>query len=234
MLVSEWMSKMVFSIAADASLSKAIKLQKECNVNMFPVLDDGKLVGVITDRDIKRASISDTMPLDINEAIYLASTILIRDVMTPNPITIPVDYTMEEAAGILLTNRIAGAPVLDKSDNLVGVVNRSDVLKVMILLTGGNKKSFQYALRVEDKSGSVVRIIHVMRDYGCRFASVLATYHQVPAGSRDVYIRVYGIADDVAVKLIDTLNEIAQVHYVVDTIGKRRRIITDSLNRKRE
>ena len=227
MLVSEWMSKVVFSIDADASLAEVIKLQKECKVNMFPVLDNGELVGVITDRDIKRASISDTMPLDINEAIYLASTVLIRDIMTPNPITIPSDYTMEEAATILLTNRIAGAPVLDKNGKLVGVVNRSDVLKAVILLTGGNKKSFQYAMRVEDKSGSVARIIHLMRDNGCRFASVLATYHQVPAGSRDVYIRVYGIEDDVAVNLIDKLNEIAQVHYVVDTIGKRRRIITD-------
>ena len=225
MLVSEWMSKMVFSIDVDASLSKAIKLQKECNVNMFPVLDDGKLVGIITDRDIKRASISDTMPLDINEAIYLASTVLIRDVMTPNPITIPSDYTMEEAAEVLLSNRIAGAPVLDKSGKLVGVVNRSDILKVIILLTGGNKKSFQYALRVEDKSGSVSQIVHLMRDYGCRFSSLLTTYHKVPPGSRDVYVRVYGIDDDVAVKLIDKLNEVAQVHYVVDTIGKRRRII---------
>ena len=226
MLVSEWMSKVVFSIDADASLAKAIKLQKTCRVNMFPVLDDGKLVGIITDRDIKRASISDKIPLDINEAIYLASTVLVRDVMAPNPITIPSDYTMEEAAEILLSNKIAGAPVIDKSGNVVGVVNRSDILKVVILLTGGNKKSFQYALRVKDKPGSVSEIVHVMREHGCRFASVLATYHKVPAGSRDAYIRVYGIEDDVAIKLIDELNKIAQVHYVVDTIGKRRKIIT--------
>ncbi|MCD6184718.1 MAG: CBS domain-containing protein [Deltaproteobacteria bacterium] len=226
MLVSEWMSKMVFSIDVDASLSKAIKLQKECNVNMFPVLDDGKLVGIITDRDIKRASISDTMPLDINEAIYLASTVPVRDVMTPNPVTIPSDYTIEEAAEILLSNKIAGAPVLDKNGNMVGVMNRSDILKVVILLTSSKEKGFQYALRVKDKSGSVSQIVHLMRDYGCRFASLLTTYHKVPAGLRDLYIRVYDIKKDVAVTLIDKLNEIAQVRYVVDTISKRRRIIT--------
>ena len=227
MLVSEWMSKVVFSIEPDASLAKVIKLQKKVEVNMFPVLDNGKLVGIITDRDIKRASISDKIPLDIHEAIYLVSTVLIRDVMTPNPVTIPSDYTIEEAAEILLNNKIAGAPVLNKDGKLVGVVNRSDILRVIILLTSGNQKGFQYALRVKDESGSISQIVHVMREYGCRFASLLTTYHKVPTGLRDVYIRVYDIENDVAVKLIDKLNEIAQVHYVVDTVSKRRRIITD-------
>ena len=105
-------------------------------------------------------------------------------------------------------------------------MNRSDILKVVILLTSSKEKGFQYALRVKDKSGSVSQIVHLMRDYGCRFASLLTTYHKVPAGLRDLYIRVYDIKKDVAVTLIDKLNEIAQVRYVVDTISKRRRIIT--------
>ncbi|MBL0699374.1 MAG: CBS domain-containing protein [Desulfosarcina sp.] len=225
MLVSDSMSKIVFSINAKASLSKAITLQQKCQVNMFPVLDEGKLVGVITDHDIQRASISDKIALDTHEAIDLVSNVLVREVMTPNPITIPPDYTVEEAAEILLSNKIAGAPVQDTKDNIVGVLTRSDVLRVIILLTGGNIKSFQYALRVKDQPGSISEIVHVMRDHGCRFASLLFSYHGVPAGSRDIYIRVYDIKDDVATKLIDKLNEIATVHYVVDTISKERKII---------
>ncbi len=227
MLVSESMSKMVFSINAKASLSKAITLQQKCQVNMFPVLDKGKLVGVLTDHDIQRASISDKIPLDVHEAIDIVSKVLIREVMTPNPITIPPDYTVEEAAEILLRNKIAGAPVLDTNDHVVGVLTRSDILRVMILLTGSNKKSFQYALRVKDQPGSISKIVHVMRDHGCRFASLLFSYHGVPSGSRDVYIRVYDIDDGVATKLIHKLNEIATVHYVVDTISKERKIIIE-------
>ncbi|MCD6274336.1 MAG: CBS domain-containing protein [Deltaproteobacteria bacterium] len=227
MLVSESMSKMVFSINAKSSLSKAITLQQKCQVNMFPVLDKGKLVGVLTDHDIQRASISDKIPLDAHEAIDILSKVLIREVMTPNPITIPPDYTVEEAAEILLRNKIAGAPVLDTNDHVVGVLTRSDVLRVMILLTGSNKKGFQYALRVKDQPGSISTIVHVMRDHGCRFASLLLSYHGVPSGSRDVYIRVYDIDDGVATKLIHKLNEIATVHYVVDTISKERKIIIE-------
>ncbi len=224
MLVKDWMNTVVFSINADASLQKAMKLQKECKVTLLPVLDTGKLVGIITDRDIKRASISDKMPLDINEAILLASTIKVKDVMTPAPVTIPYEYTMQEAAEILLDNKISGAPVLNDNGNIVGIINRSDVLRVLISLTGSDKKGYLFAFIVEDKQGNIGRIVKIMRDFGCRVASILGSYEKAPLNYRNVYIRIYDLKQENYIELCKNLKKIVKIHYIIDFIHNKREL----------
>ena len=227
MLVKDWMNTLVFSIDADASLEKAIKLQKECKINILPVMDNKKLIGIITDRDIKRASISDKMPLDINEAISLASTVKVRDVMTPHPITIPHEYTMQEAAEILLNNKISGAPVTDHDGKMVGIINRSDVLKVLMSLTGSDKKGYLFAFSVRDQAGNIGKIVKTMRDFGCRIASILGSYEKASLNYRDVYIRVYGLEPEKYIELLQKLKETVKVRYVLDSILNKREIFEE-------
>ncbi len=227
MLVKHWMNTLVFSIDADASLQKAINLQKECKVNTLPVMDNQKLVGIITDRDIKRASVSDKMPLDINEAISLASEIKVRDVMTPHPVTIPYEYTMQEAAEILLNNKISGAPVMDNDGKMIGIINRSDALKVLISLTGSDKKGYLFAFSVEDQAGNIGKIVKIMRDFGCRIASILGSYEKAPLNHRNVYIRVYDLESEKYTELLQKLKETLRVRYVVDFITNKREIFEE-------
>jgi len=226
MLVQNWMSTGVMSIGADESIRKAIKLQKEYNISLLPVMEDGKLIGIISDRDIKKASFSNTIPLDMNEAIYLASKVTVRDVMTPHPLTVSHELTMEEVADFLLKNRISGAPVVDNAGKIVGIITRSDALRVLISVTGGDKMGYQFGFRVEDKPGSVAAIVKVMREHGCRVASILGSYENAPDNFRNVYVRVYDVEPEEYSSLLEELKRTTKVRYVVDFILNKREIFS--------
>jgi acetoin utilization protein AcuB len=117
MLVKNRMSKEVITVDVNDSMADASGLMKEHHFRGLPVINQGKLVGVVTDRDLERASASDANTLDIHELLYLISKIKIQDIMTKDPITIPVGYTVEEAVEILLENKLSLAPVVDRREN---------------------------------------------------------------------------------------------------------------------
>lgn len=98
MLVANWMSKDIITVDENDSMQHAIKLLKEHDIRMLPVTKKDKLVGIVTDRDLKRASASDATTLEIHELFYLLSRIKVKDIMTRNVITVPPDFTAEETA----------------------------------------------------------------------------------------------------------------------------------------
>lgn len=151
LLVENWMNPKVITVAADDSMLDATRLLKENNIRRLPVLEKGKLVGIITDRDLKRASPSDATTLEAHELLYLIANIKVREIMTKNPITVPYNYTIEEAAEILLQAKISGMPVVDKDGDVIGMITQSDLFKVLISLTGVGKKGVQFAFLLEDR-----------------------------------------------------------------------------------
>jgi len=216
MLVKNWMSKPAITINAEASMHDAIKLLKNHNIKMLPVMEKGKLVGIVTDRDIKRASASDATSLEIHELIYLISKIKIQEIMTKNPITVPQDYTVEETAEILLKHNISGVPVIDQYRDVVGTITQNDIFRILISLTGAEKRGIQFGVEVEDRPGSIKEVTDIIREYGGRMASILTTYDRAPEGFRRVYIRMYGIDRFKINKLKEAIREKASLLYLVD------------------
>ena len=216
MLVKNWMSKQVVTIDVEESMSLALSMLKEHKVRMLPVVKKGKLVGVISDTDLKRASASDATSLDVHEMLYLLSKIKIKDIMTKDPITVPPDYTVEETAEVLLKHGISGAPVVDKGGEIVGIITRDDLFKVLIALSGLGKRGIQFAFKVEDRPGSIKEITDIVRNHGGRIASILSTYERVPAGFRLVYIRAYDLKRDDLQQLVEELSGKALLLYLVD------------------
>lgn len=176
MLVREWMSKEVITVDADETMQRAIGLLKEHNIRMLTVMKNKKLVGIITDRDLKRASASDATSLDIHELLYLSVKIKVKDIMTPKPITVPWDFTVEEAAEVLLKNKISGIPVTGPQGDIVGVITKSDIFKVLISLAGIGKRGIQMAIQIEDRPGSMKGVTGAIRDLGGRMVSILTSY----------------------------------------------------------
>ena len=158
MLVKNWMSKNVITVDINDSMQDAIKRLKENDIKMLPVMKKGKLAGIITDRDLKRASASDATSLDVHELLFLLSKIKIKDIMTKDPIMIPQDFTVEETAEILLKNKISGAPVTDNEGQVVGTITQTDLFKVLISLTGVGTKGIQFAFLLKDEPGIEVRL----------------------------------------------------------------------------
>ena len=224
MLVKNWMSKQVITIDENDSMNDAVGLLKEHNIRMLPVMKEGKLVGILTDGDLKRASASDASTLEIHELLYLISQIRVKEIMTRDPITVPQDFTVEETAQVLLKNKISGAPVVDDKGKVIGTITQDDLFRVLISLTGASKRGIQLAFQVEDHSGSIKEVTDVIRKYDGRMVSILTSYERAPAGYRDVYVRVYQINREKLSQLQKEVGEKANMLYMVDHRENKREI----------
>ena len=224
MLVRNWMSKNVESIGPDDNMLDAVNRMRDRKVHMLPVLDGEKIVGVVTDRDIKRSSASDASTLEIHELMYLISKIKVRDIMSKKVVTVPDDYTVEETAEVLLQSRISGVPVVDNAGKLVGVITQTDIFRVLISITGVEKRGIQFAFLLEDTPGSIKAVADVMRTYGGRIASILTSYEEAPEGGRKVFIRMYGLDRFKLEELKNELKEKFHLLYMVDNREEKREI----------
>ena len=216
MLVKDWMSKTVITVDVNDSMNDAMKRLKEHDIAMLPVMKKGELVGIVTDRDLKRSSASDATTLEVHELLYLISKIKVQDIMTKTPITVPFDFTVEEAAEVFMKNKISGAPVVDEAGNIVGTITKGDLFRVLISLTGIGRRGIQFAFQVEDTPGSIKELADIIRRYGGRMVSILSTYERVPKGYRKVFIRMYGIDRKKLPEMQDELAKKATLLYMVD------------------
>src|SRR5210317_1965054 len=230
MLVTNWMSKNIITVDENDSMQNAMKLLKEHDIHMLPVMKKGKLVGIVTDRDLKKASASDATTLEVHELLYLLTKIKVKDIMTRDVITVPPDYTVEETAQVLQQNRISGAPVVDANGQLVGTITQTDLFRVLISLTGVDNGGIQFGLQVEDRPGSIKEVADVIRFYGGRMVSILTSYADVPEGYRKVYIRMHSIERAKLQSLKDKLGERASMLYMIDQQENNREIYSEKIN----
>jgi acetoin utilization protein AcuB len=222
MLVKNWMSKEVITINVNNSMIDATRKLKEHHINMLPVMKKEKLVGIVTDRDLKKASASDATTLEVHELLYLISNIKGKDLMTKDPITVPPDYTIGETAELLLEKNISGVPVVGKNGDVAGVITKTDIFRALISLTGLKRKGTQFAFELEDRPGSIKEVSDIIRRYGGRMASILSTYDRVKEGHRKVYIRMYGLDRPQIEQLKEELREKADLLYMVDLRENKR------------
>ncbi|MBL0712180.1 MAG: CBS domain-containing protein [Desulfosarcina sp.] len=226
MLVRNWMNPTVLSVEARASMEEALTLMKENQIKTLPVFEQGALVGIVTDRDLKRASASDATLLEIHELLHLLSRIKVREIMSRNPITVPENYTIEEAAEVLRDHHISGAPVMDAKGRMVGLISQDDLFNALISLTGVKRRGFHLAFEVEDRPGSIKELIDIIRRHGGRMASILSSYDRAPQGFRHVYIRAFQVDRKKTAAMVDELKAAARLRYLVDHRENRREIFT--------
>lgn len=224
MLVKDWMSKEVITVDVNDSMLSATKLLKQKEIRMLPVMKKGKLVGVVTDRDLKGASASDATTLEVHELLYLISKIKVGEIMTKNPVTVPPDFTVEETAEVLLNKKISGVPVVDYAGKVVGTITQTDLFKVLVSLTGLSKRGILFAFKLEDSPGSIKELTDIIRKYRGRMASILSSYEGVPDGYRMAYIRMYAVDRGRIPQLKEELRRKAALLYMVDLRENKREI----------
>jgi len=227
MLVKNWMSKEVVTVDADDSMQNAIYILQEQNIKMLPVMDDGNLVGIITDRDLKKASPSDATTLDMHELLFLISKIKVKDLMKKPVYAVPPDYTVEEAAALLLEKKISGLPVVDENNRLIGIITRSDLFRVIISLSGLGKKGIQFAIRIKDVPGTIKEVRELIHEYGARTAGLLSSSDHAPVDHLNFYFRIYQIDRQKLPSLLADIKEKGTLLYMVDH-RENKRIIYDS------
>ena len=147
--------------------------------------------------------------------------------MTKPVYTVPPDYTVEEAAAILLEKRISGLPVIDKNNRLIGIITRSDLFRVIISLSGLGKKGIQFAIRIKDQPGTIKEVRELIHEYGARTASILSSSDNAPADHLNFYFRIYQIDRQKLPSLLEDIKKKGTLLYMVDH-RENKRIIYES------
>ncbi|MEW5986356.1 MAG: CBS domain-containing protein [Chloroflexota bacterium] len=130
-LVKDWMSYDVTTVTPDTTLPEAHRLMSEKRIRRLPVLEDGRLVGIVTYGDIRGAEPSEATSLSIWELNYLVSRLRVEEIMTREPLTTRPEATVGEAAQVMLKNKISGLPVLTSDGKLVGIITESDIFRLV-------------------------------------------------------------------------------------------------------
>lgn len=190
MFVSKWMTSNVITVDKSESLGTALRLMRTNRIRRLPVVSKGKLVGIVSDRDLKGSLPSQATSLDVWELHGLLDKLKISDIMSTNVVTTTPEATIEGVALTMMQKKIEGLPVLDAKGNLVGIVTEGDVFRALTEVTGVRRKSTRISLILEDKPGSIMGVADLVRAKGGRIFSILTTQAKVPSGSRDLVMRI--------------------------------------------
>jgi len=202
-------------IDENTSIMKAIQLMKEHRIRRIPVVKQNRIVGIVSDRDVKEAAPSKATSLDVHELYYLLSEIKVKDIMTPNPITLRENDSVERAAVIMLENRISGLPVINDNQQVVGMITQTDVFKTMISMSGVYRSPIQIACELEYHPGYLNQLLNIiLANHDARVVSVLSSTEHVSAGRREVYIRIKNMPEDKLNLLVADLEKHFKVLYV--------------------
>ncbi|WP_027192123.1 CBS and ACT domain-containing protein [Fundidesulfovibrio putealis] len=208
MLIRDWMTKEVITVGPETSMMKASKLMREHKISRIPVVDDsGRLLGIVSDRDLKEASPSKATSLDMHELYYLLSEIKVKDIMTKTPLAVKPSETVEKAAVLMMNNNFGGLPVVDESLKVVGIITDSDVFKVLVQITGVTEGGVQLAFSLPNAPGSLKAVLDDLKTYEARVISVLTSFSHADEGRRDVYIRIQDPDKAVLTTLVDEMSK---------------------------
>lgn len=194
MFVSHWMTRKVFTVGPNDSVTDAVKLMKEKGIKHIPVMKDGRLKGIISDRDIKEFSPSRATTLDMYELHYLLAKTKVKELMKTRVITTSPETPVEEAAMVMYDQGVGCLAVLE-GGLLAGIISDRDIFRVLVDVTGVRHGGNRIYLTLEDRPGSVKEVADIIRNNGFRLQSILTSYEKVRDGYRSVVIRIKGKGD---------------------------------------
>ena len=159
MIIERRMTKNPVTCTPELSIQDASDLMKREHVHRLPVLDkNGKLVGVISEKDILKATPSPASTLSAYESSYLLSKLTVKKIMSKNPVTVSKDTTVEAAATLMVDNDLSCLPVLEGS-KLVGIVSKSDLFKMLLEIFGSRVSGTTLTFLVQDRKGILAEIM---------------------------------------------------------------------------
>jgi acetoin utilization protein AcuB len=179
------------TISPDASFFEARNLIHEKGVRHLPVVDkSGKLLGIVTDRDIREAAPSDATLLSVQELNYLLGKLKVSAFMTPKEklITITPDTLIEEAVQLMHDHKIGCLPVME-GNKLYGIFTETDALAHLVDVFGLKMKGTRLSVALEDKPGTMLGILEVIKKHNVNIISIVTTSFAVE-GKRIAAIRI--------------------------------------------
>ena len=184
MLVGERMTRNPVTILETASIDDGLHLMRERKVRRLPVLDgSGKMVGIVSDKDLLHAAPSPATSLSVYELHYLLAKLSIKQVMSSPVISVIADTPVEEAARIMADNKIGGLPVV-QDGALVGIITETDIFKVLLELLGARTPGVRVTVAVKEAKGVLAKLTRSLFDVGANVVSVAAYHGPIAAEPR--------------------------------------------------
>ena len=205
MLVKERMSKPVITVRPDMPILEALNLLQQEKIRRAPVVKDGKMVGIISDKDLLNASPSDATSLSVWEINYLMSKVEVEDVMTRDVLTITEDTPLEEAARVMADNKVGGLPIM-RDGRVAGIITETDLFKILLELMGARETGVRVTALVPDKLGELAAITDAIAESGGSFLS-FGQFAGDDTQTRVVTFKVTGIDEETARTSIEPLVE---------------------------
>jgi acetoin utilization protein AcuB len=203
MLVEKRMRTQPITVAPQDSFRHAMALIRQRGIRHLPVVEGGRLVGIVTDRDLRQASPSPATSLDIHELHYLLERVAVREIMTSPVITVTPDTPIDEAARIMLQDRIGCLPVL-RGTELVGIITETDILGAFVDLMGIRSRRTRLELILEAREGAFLDVCRIIQEQKGDIAGVVsATATHAGAEKRVMLFRLEGVAVDPLVRALE-------------------------------
>ena len=181
MFIEDYMSPDPVTVRQDAPLAEAARLMRQHHFRQLPVMDQGgRLVGIITDRDLRQT---------VGFGEPLRENLIVADVMTVDPITIPLSATMDDAVRVLADRGFGALPVV-RSNKLVGIITYMDILRAFAEVFGLDQPGYRIEVALPDGYADVARAFQALKDSNGTLLAAVVSRTRRDGGEPALYLRV--------------------------------------------
>lgn len=192
MKIRHWMTSNPVVVTPHTLVIDAAKLMKENEIRRLPVVDKGKVVGMITHRNIMEASPSAATSLSVHELNYLLANLKVEDVMQKNPICVHPDDTVMDVVKLGNEKKIGAFPVVE-GGRLVGIVTETEIYRSFVQLLGygeGDAILILENIKLKERVGAMSRIAGIIEGLNVPVLALFSLPHRRQTGHR-LYLRVH-------------------------------------------
>ena len=161
MAVKDFMTRKVVYISPDTTIAHAADIMRDQKLHRLPVIENDKLVGLVTEGTIAEASPSKATSLSIYEMNYLLNKTKVKDAMIHDVVTISQYASLEDATYLMLKNKIGILPVVD-NEQVYGIITDRDIFKAFLEVSGYGEKGVRMRFVTEDEVGVLSHIIALL------------------------------------------------------------------------
>ncbi len=207
MLVRERMTSPAVTVTPETPFQDALKLMRDKKFRRLPVVDaSGKVVGIVSERDMLHASPSPATSLSVWEVNYLLWKLKVSDIMTHNVVSIKQDTPIEDAANLMVSRKIGGLPVVDDKGVITGVITETDIFKAFVEILGGGEHGLRLTVQVPTGSGTLAKLSSKITELGGLILSV-GTMDRESDGMRELIVKVQGVKKDELIPALEAIGD---------------------------
>jgi acetoin utilization protein AcuB len=204
MLIRDVMTTNVVAVSSDTSMADARRIMDAHRIKRLPVIDKGKLMGIVSRDTLDRSGPSKLTTFSIHEVSYLLSKITVREVMKREVLTIPPDTTVEEAVALAQSHKV-GALLVVEDGRVVGIVTTNDIFyKVVNPLLGIDRPGIRFSVTKWKDIADIQKILGIIAQF--KPSEIASIYARTPCdpGENDLLAHLT-VSDPVG--LVDALRK---------------------------